>query len=112
MKIDLSDTDMQKLDETVNLYKGQVQVLESAIGTLVVGQMYGWRVLKMCHTHSSLKKYEKILGLKFEDICPKETPLTRRCRGVRIAETIGGYWKVVRGDVKVENKTYLEPGMT
>ena len=107
MEVNLSDCDMKKLDETIDSYSGPAQVLESAIGTLIVGQMYGWRVLKMCHTHSSLRKYEKILGLKFEDVCPQETEITSRCRGIQIADKLGGYWKVARGDVKVENKTHI-----
>ena len=107
MNINLSNKDMNKLDNAIDLYTGPAQVLESAIGTLVVGQMYGLRVLKMCHTHSSLRKYEKILGLKFEDVCPEATEITSRCRGIQIAEKLGGYWKVVRGEVKVENKTHI-----
>lgn len=80
-------------------FKGNATTLESSIGALVLGQIYGWRVLRMMHGSNTYVKYEKILGVKFKDVCPDRGPLSERSFGLRVADKLGGFWKVVTGKV-------------
>lgn len=97
----------QQIIKSIEEYRGQGSVLGSALGALVVGQHYGWRVLKMLHNQSTYSKYEKILGIKFTDLCDERTEFSRKSIGLTVADKIKSFWAVVRGEVKVENKGML-----
>lgn len=107
MEIKLSDEQMEILDRSIAEYRGSVTRLESAIGALVVGQTYGLRVLQVGHDRRVLKKHEEILGLKLKDVCPTETALTARSRGVQFAEKCGRFWDVATGRVAFKEKGVL-----
>ena len=89
-------------------YKGQVPVLESALGALIVGQHYGTRVLQLAHGQATLKKYEAILGKSFSELCPEKGRFAYKSIGLKAAEALGGFWKVVMGKVKVERKNEVD----
>ena len=78
--------------------------MESAIGAVVIGQHLGWRGLKMVHNPSTYNKYEKLIGVKFKDICPEETKYSKRLLGIAIAKKIGAFWDIVMGRRNIKNK--------
>lgn len=80
-------------------FKGQLPVLENAIGAMYVGQLFGWKVLRIIHGSNTYSKYERMLGVKFKDICPERGPLAEKCVGLRIADAAGGFWKVATGKI-------------
>lgn len=88
-------------------FKGQLPTLESAIGALYVGQIYGWRVLRIAHGSTSYNKYEDILKIKFNEICPEIGVLGRRSWGLRLAEKMESFWKVATGKVKTKGKSLI-----
>lgn len=108
MLINLTEEQNTILEAKIETFKGTVDVLESAIGALVVGQKYGWRVAKMVHSPATIKKYEKLLGLKFEDVCPERTKLSKRNVGLRIADKLKSFWAVALGKTAVPNKAHLD----
>jgi len=95
------------LRKSIAEFRGQMSVLESAFGALIMGQHYGTRVLLMCHGQATLKKYEGVLGIKFSDHCPERGILANKSRGLNIADKLGGFWKVVTGKVKVDKKAWV-----
>ncbi len=82
-------------------FSGQVPELESAYGAYLVGQLYGWRVLRIVHGSATYNKYEKILGIKFTDVCPDRGVLSHRNKGLRFADSIQSFWKVATGKTKI-----------
>ncbi len=80
-------------------FKGQLPSLETAIGAMYVGQLYGWKVLRIIHGSNAYSKYEKILDVKFKNICPDRGPLAEKSVGIRIADAAGGFWKVATGKI-------------
>lgn len=96
--------------ESIARFTGQATTLESALGALIVGQHYGWRVLKMLHNPSTYRKYEKILGIRFEDVCHERTQLTRKSVGMQIADKLQSFWAVARGKKRVPDKGMLIEG--
>lgn len=86
-------------------FKGQANNLESALGALVIGMHFGWRVLKITHTPATYRSYEKILGIKYQEVCPEITPLgKKKSIGYAITQKIGSFWAVIMGRKKVPNK--------
>ncbi len=100
----LSDDQNKHLEAVTKEYIGQMPTLGAALGAITIGHIYGWRVLKIVHSPATLKKYESIIGYKYEDLCPELTELSSRNVGFRMYQKIGAFWKVVLGQVKVLNK--------
>jgi hypothetical protein len=108
---DLNFTDEQEqiLLESIKEFRGIGTTLESALGALIMGQYFGWRVLKILHNPLTYRRYEKILGLKFQDVCPETTEYSRtKSVGYAITQKIGSFWAVVMGRRKVEDKGLIE----
>lgn len=101
----LTEEQNATLEKRVLEFSGYLPTLSAALGAIVLGHKYGWRVLKMAHSPATLKKYEQVIGLKYEDICPELTEQSKRNVGYRVSEKIGAFWKVVLGHVKVDRKS-------
>ena len=89
-----------RLEQAFTDYHGDVRVVETAIGAVFVGQLMGWRALRVMHGASTIKKYEKILGMKLSKVCPERGPQSQRSRALRIADACKNYWGVVVGHVQ------------
>lgn len=88
----------QTVAERALSYTGPGRQLEAALGALVVGQLYGRRALLMLHGSRIIRRHERILGVSFKDACPHETSETSRLYGIRLADKLGGFWKVAHGE--------------
>lgn len=102
------DADLAKhLTDTIVKFSGNFDVLEKAIGALIVGQLMGWRVLTLMHSANTIKKYEKVLGINFKSTLPWDDDritmpeygaLAKKSVALDIVEKVGSFWKVVRGE--------------
>ncbi|SFL37823.1 hypothetical protein SAMN05216302_10726 [Nitrosomonas aestuarii] len=97
------------IDEAVENYRGQADELENAIGMLMIGRIYGWKVLVIVHNKRTIKKYESILGINIREMFPPEGPLAHKSLGYRIASKLSNFWKAVSGDIKIENRREIGP---
>ena len=91
-------------------FKGDSTVLEAALGSLILGQHFGYRGLRMIHNPSTYRKYERILGISFQDVVPERTHLSRKLTGIKIADELGKFWDIVMGRTKVAKKGELTDG--
>lgn len=88
------------IDKAVDNFHGNLDDLESAIGMLMVGRYYGWRVVLLIHSQSTVRKYLKILGLKnLRDVLPEVGTLAHRSNAWRLVDGTENFWKVVRGQI-------------
>lgn len=90
INVDLSREDINKVMPIINKamsygggpkQDGHVSFteLESAIGALITGQLFGYRVLELVHSFYTRKKYCGLLGIKsFRDVCPAHGPYSDR----------------------------------
>jgi hypothetical protein len=89
-------------------FRGVGTTLESALGALVLGQYFGWRVLKIMHNPSTYRRYETVLGVKFKDVCPEITETgKRKSIGYAITQKLGSFWAVILGKRKVPQKGFI-----
>lgn len=90
-------------------YRGYAPTASDAVGALVLGQVYGWRGIMMLHSRSTVRKFEQVLGLSLRDCMPDRTQFSERILGVRIADEMGKFWAVVKGEVPVAGgKAYID----
>lgn len=93
-----SDDEIDKIiEQSVKIFKGNMNVLESAVGALVVGRHCGWRVTRILHSGSTYRQYEKILGIKFKDVCESRGKYSYKSTGLKIADKLKAYWKIANG---------------
>jgi hypothetical protein len=104
----LTDAEAQALakivDDAALAFHGVFDELEKAAGMLMVGRLFGWKVLSIIHSRRTLLKYEKILGIKIKDAFPPEGPLAKKSVGWAIVDKLGDFWKAVAGQVSVANR--------
>lgn len=110
MLIDLNKEQLETLESKIIDFKGRAQVLESALGALIIGQKFGWRVIKLVHSPATVKRYEKILGLKFQDVCPERTKQSGRSVGLTVADKLQSFWAVALGKKNVPDKSHIDSG--
>jgi hypothetical protein len=89
-------------------FVGQLNELESALGMLLMGHHFGWKVLYLIHSKKTIRKYEDILGVKIRDIFPETGPSSYRSTGLTLAMKASNFWKVVSGEHKIENLREIE----
>lgn len=98
-----------KLHESVKKFRGNAEILENAWGALLVGIQMGWRVSFIMHNQGTIKKYEKLTGVKFRDVCKPETDLSKKSLGYSIAKKLSSIWKAFRGEESIQDRTELIP---
>lgn len=108
----LSDKDagelMRLFDNAVGNFKGDIGELQSAIGMMVTGRLFGWRVLVLAHNKRTIRKYEEILGVDIREELPEEGPLVQKSVGYAAALKLGNFWKAVSGTLRVENRKTID----
>ena len=97
-----------KVGEAVAHFSGSLEDLEKAVGMMMVGYHFGWKVLLLVHSKRTIKKYESILNIDIKEFFPAEGRSAKRSMGLDLAKQIGNFWQVVSGDIKVENRRNIE----
>lgn len=103
-----SAKELQRIDEieqkAIANYYGDMSSLESALGMLKIGYQYGWKVLVLLHSKSTIRKYEAILNINIREEFPEEGPTSHRSMALTISKKLGNFWKIVSGDYKFPDK--------
>lgn len=103
--LELDEESEKIILQKIHDFQGIGSTLESALGALVMGQYFGWRVLKLLHNPATYRRYEKALGIEFKKVCPEITDLgKRKSIGYAITEKLGSFWAVIMGKKKVPEK--------
>ncbi|NNC54086.1 MAG: hypothetical protein HKO07_00035, partial [Pseudomonadales bacterium] len=89
-------------------FSGSLEELEKALGMLIIGYHFGWKVLLLVHSKRTIRKYEKILEIDIKEFFPAEGSSANRSMGLDLAKQIGNFWQVVSGDIKVDNRRDIE----
>jgi hypothetical protein len=96
------------IDKAAENFRGQADELENAIGMMMIGRLFGWKVLVIVHNKRTIRKYEEILGIDIREMFPEEGPLAYKSLGYKIARTVGNFWKAVSGDIKIDNRREID----
>lgn len=91
---------IELVDRAIDRFDGDLDELERAIGMLMLGRQYGWRVIFLVHSPSTIRKYQKILDIKhLRDVLPEVGVLSHRSNAWRLVNGTRNFWKVVRGQM-------------
>jgi hypothetical protein len=90
--------------EALANYRGGFDDFELAIAILRTGDYMGWKPLVLIHNKRTIRKAEEILNINIREFFPPEGSIAERSVGYLIAKKLKKFWKVVSGDVKVEDR--------
>jgi hypothetical protein len=107
--LDLDEETEQRILKALDNFQGLGTTMESALGALIIGQYFGWRVLKLLHNPATYRRYEKALGIEFKALCPEITEAgKKKSIGYAITEKLGSFWAVITGKRKVADKGMIK----
>ena len=97
----LSDKELvERIDRAIkNFGPGSVDTLSGAIGYLMIGRKFGWRVMFFMHSQGTVRKYEKILGIKSKDVMPEEGPFRKKALVWDAVQKATNFWKAAKGEI-------------
>jgi hypothetical protein len=95
---------VEHIDAVSASYKGNADVLIGAIGALMIGRVYGWRVLRIVIGSSSYTKYQRVLGLEFKVMLKPTTALSDKSLGFKLVLKLNNFWDVVKGVASIDPK--------
>jgi len=97
----MTDEEMNALiDKVSSEFTGQIDDLSAAIGILVLGRLYGWRVMRLVSNRRHWAVANKIFG-DMKKLLPERGKYAHKSIGLKIADKFGDYWALIRGSVKV-----------
>ena len=100
---------VELVDKAIKRFEGNTDTLLSAIGYLFVGRKFGWRIMYFMHTQSTVRKYERILDVKSEDVMPEIGPLHKKAVAWNALQKVTNFWKAVKGEIAgVRSKEVLK----
>jgi len=95
-----SDKELVELiDKAIKNFSGSTDTLAGAIGYLLIGRKFGWRIMFFMYSQGTVRKYEKILGIKSKEVMPEEGPLKKKAVAFNAYRKVGDFWKGVRGEI-------------
>lgn len=92
------------IDLMIKEFQGDAPELIAAIGTLMVGRVYGWKVLRIITSSKSYSKYQRVLGMEFKNYLPETTEFSNRSWGFQIVTKLNNFWAVVNGTATINSK--------
>jgi hypothetical protein len=90
---------VELIDKAIKSYAGSSETLAKAIGFLMIGRRFGWRVMFLIHRQSTVKNYEAILGIDSREVMPEEGPEARRSVAYNALKHVSNFWKAVKGEI-------------
>lgn len=97
---ELTDKQLVKLiDKALADFRGNANEVKGAIGMLMMGRQYGWKVMLLIHDKKTIRKYEEILGIDIREVMPEVGPLAHKSIAWVAAQKISNFWKAVKGEI-------------
>lgn len=87
---------MVRIEEVVKGFHGQIDHLYEAVGMIVIGRLFGWRVMRLASSRRCWTTATKLFGDPKELMREREK-YAYKSFGLKVVEMAGDYWEVIRG---------------
>jgi hypothetical protein len=91
----------------IERFKGDSRRLSNAIGCLMMGRAFGWKVMLLMHDRKSIKDYESILQIDSREIFEPFGPTAEKSVAYRGLKKVTNFWKAVKGEIPGARSTEL-----
>lgn len=108
MKIEASFTPEQLqtiipiIEIEAGIFQGQLDDLYQACGVLLLGQLYGWRVMRLVSSRSNWRLAMKLFAKHhpsgdIRELMPEFGPMHQKSAGLKLIGDMSHYWNVIKG---------------
>ena len=95
----ISDEELnEKIIQVSTDFKGQIDDLYQVVGMIVVGRLFGWRVMRLAAPRRIWSKSAELFGDPKLLMCSRGV-LAYKSLGLKIVDKVGDYWDVVKGKI-------------
>jgi len=84
----------EKIEKVSTEFTGQLDDLQAAVGMLVVGRLYGWRVMRLVGSRRHWMLSCKLFG-DLKELLPERGVLAHKSVGLMVVDKAGDYWDYV-----------------
>ena len=88
---------LKKIEELSGTYNGQLDDFYQAVGMIVVGRYFGWRVMRLVSSRKCWMTASKLFGDPKNLMKDREKYATRS-KGLAFIDSVGGYWDFIKGN--------------
>lgn len=97
----MTDEDMlNQIDQVSGEFKGQLDDLYKIVGMIVIGRLYGWRVVRLVSTRRLWAHANRYFG-DVKEFMPERGKYAHKSLGLKIADELGEFRNIVLGVVSV-----------
>jgi len=97
----MNDKELMDLIENKSTdFHGQIDDLYKAVGMIIIGRLFGWKVMRLAAPRSTWTKATELFGdpkLLMKD----EEKLAHKSFGLHVCKEAKKYWEFVRGDLPI-----------
>jgi hypothetical protein len=86
---------MVKIEELTKGYKGDISYFYEAVGMVVVGRLFGWRVIRLVSSGRSWMLACKLFG-DLKEVLPERGFYAYKSVGLELIDNLGEYWEVIK----------------
>lgn len=87
---------MKKIDEVSSGFHGQLDDLYQAVGMIVIGRLFGWRVMRLASTKRCWSVATKLFGDP-KQLMQEREKYAYKSFGLKVVDKAGEYWEFIRG---------------
>ena len=90
---------VELMNKAVKKYSGDSRKLANAIGYLVIGRNFGWKIMLLMHDRKSIKAYEEILAIDSKAVMPEIGLMAKKSIAWEAVQKVTNFWKAVKGEI-------------
>ena len=91
----------EQIDKRIEIvckeFTGQMPILYQMVGMIIVGRLFGWRVIRLTASRSLWKKTTQAFGDP-KLLMPERGVLAHKSVGLKISDQLGEYWDFINGN--------------
>lgn len=87
------------VNTAIKNFRGDSGQLRNAIGAFLIGRQFGWKPAFLIFDKESVRKYEKMLDVKFRDTMPEEGRYANKSAAWIAMRKVKSFWKAVKGEI-------------
>lgn len=93
----ISDKELfEKIDDVSGQFVGQLDDLYKVVGMIVMGRLFGWRVVRLVSTPLLWRSATRLFGDP-KELMPERGKYAYKSIGLRVVDEMGDYWNVIKG---------------
>ena len=86
-----------RIEQVCKEFKGQIPDLYQMVGIVIVGRMFGWRVVRLTASRSMWARVTRTFGDP-KIWMPERGLLAHKSCGLALVDKLGDYWNFINGN--------------